>query len=150
MLIKSALFGELNVDPSTTIEFPVGLPGFEDTHRYKLFHQEGDKPLVYWLQALDNPDVAFSVADPTEFGIHYDFTLSDSETELLGEGAAADILVLILLYKDEGGSGPIRGSIKSPLVINTKSRQGLQKQLVDIEPSVIVREKVGTIEFKAH
>lgn len=149
MLVNSALLGELNVDPSTAIDFPEGLPGFEDCRRFKLFHQEGDKPLVYWLQSLDNPDIAFSVADPTEFGIHYDFTLTDSEMGLLGEGDTTDMLVLIVLYKDDGANGPIKGSIKSPLVINTKSLKGLQKQLADIEPSVIVREKVGTIEFRA-
>lgn len=147
MLVKTAQFGELTVDPSTAIHFPSGLPGFEDCQRFKLFHEEGDNPLVYWLQSLDKPEVTFTVADPTEFGIHFDFTLNDAESALLGEGEATDILVLILLYKDDSGS--IKGSIKSPLVINAKTLKGLQKQLADIEPSVIVKEKVGTIEFKA-
>jgi len=152
MLVKTAIFGELSIDPSTVITFVDGLPGFEASKRFKLFHQDGSDPVVYWLQSLDQPEVLFSVADPTLFGINFDFSLNDEEIALLGEGASEDMLVLILLYKDGSGGAegsPVKGSIKSPLVVNTKTQKGLQKVLVDIEPTVTIKEKQSSIEFKA-
>ena len=152
MLVKTAVFGEQSVDPSTAIHFPNGLPGFEHCKQFKLFHQEGREPLVYWLQSLDQEDVLFSVADPTVFGINFDFTLNDEEAALIGPGAPEDMLVLILLYRDESGApeaSHVRGSIKSPLVVNVKTLKGLQKVLVDIEPTIMVKEKSSSIEFKA-
>ena len=149
MLVKTAMFGEQSVNPDTAITFPSGLPGFENCKQFKLFHQEGSDPVVYWLQSLDQPEVVFSVADPTLFGIHFDFVLSDREEELLGPAAMEDILVLILLFKQGEGEAGVQGAIKSPLVINVKTQKGLQKQLQDIEPLVTVRQKTSSIEFKA-
>ncbi|HUL13534.1 MAG TPA: flagellar assembly protein FliW [Methylococcaceae bacterium] len=152
MLVKTAIFGEQMIDPNTAISFPQGLPGFNDCTRFKLFHQVGSDPVIYWLQSLDRDDVMFSVADPTVFGIHYDFSLTDDEVSLLGTGEPENMLVLILLYRDEAGgaqSAGIKGSIKSPLVINVKTLKGLQKTLMDIEPSITVKERSSSIEFKA-
>lgn len=151
MLVKTAAFGEQVVDPSTTIQFPLGLPGFEDCKQFKLFHKEGSDPVVYWLQSLDQPDVMFSVADPTVFGINFDFLLTDEEDQLIGPSAPEDILLLILLYRDESDSehgAPVKGSFKSPLVINVRTLKGLQKILDNIEPTITVRERSSSIEFK--
>lgn len=152
MLVKTAAFGEQVVDPSTAIEFPDGLPGFEDCKQFKLFHQDGSDPVVYWLQSLDRPEVMFSVADPTVFGINFDFVLTDQEESMIGPTSPEDILLLILLYRDEdqGGQSPasVKGSFKSPLVINVKTLRGLQKVLGDIEPTITVRERSSSIEFK--
>lgn len=152
MLVKTAVFGEQVVDPSTAIQFPHGLPGFEECKQFKLFHQDGSDPVVYWLQSLDQPDVMFSVADPTVFGINFDFILTDEEESLIGPTSPEDILLLILLYRDENadeqGAASVKGSFKSPLVINVKTLKGLQKVLGDIDPTITVRERSSSIEFK--
>jgi flagellar assembly factor FliW len=148
MLVKTAFFGEQNADTEAAIHFPAGLPGFEDCKDFKLFHQESETPVVFWLQSLERPEVAFSVTDPALVGIYYEFTLSDEDLHLLGgQGEAEDMIVAILLYKDE--SGAIKGSIKSPLVINMKTLKGLQKMLLNVEPLVTVKEKSSVIEFRA-
>jgi flagellar assembly factor FliW len=149
MLIKSAVFGEQNIDPDTVIHFQEGLPGFEDCKHFKLFHQESENPVIFWLQSLESPEIVFSVTDPALVGIHYEFTLTDAELELLGNpNAPENLLIAILLYKDEA-SEAIQGSIKAPLVIDCKSLKGLQKMLLDIEPVVTIKDKAGAIEFKA-
>lgn len=150
MIVNSAIFGEQSIDPSTAIIFPKGIPGFEACKRFKLFHQESDEPLVYWLQSLDDGGVTFSVAEPTVFGINFDFTVTDEEIELLGGGVAEDLLVLILLYKDPSAAGSgVKGSVKAPLIINIKTMTGLQKVLEDVEPSVTLRNRSSVVEFKA-
>lgn len=147
MDIQSKLLGNQQVNPDTIITFPRGLPGFEDQTRFKLFHQEGSE-IVYWLQAVDNEELTFSVAHPAHFNINYSFVLTDEEERLLQLQNSDELLILILLHKDDAddsGKPTIKGSIKSPLVINSEKRLGLQKVLVNIEQSITLTEKVSEI-----
>ncbi len=160
MEIKSSFFGEQSIDPSTIINFPNGIPGFEDQTRFKLFHQEGDNPLIFWLQSLDDENLTFSVAQPSIFNINYSFELNDAEEATLGIEDSADVLLLVILHKDADQSGVIqslksqalamlgaksdqlgiKGVIKSPLVINSAKRIGLQKVLAQIEQNITLTE----------
>lgn len=140
MEIKSSFFGEQTIDPSTIINFPNGIPGFEDQTRFKLFHQEGGNPLVFWLQSLDDESLAFSVAQPSIFNINYNFVLNDTEEATLGIEDAADVLILLILHKDASEQPTIKGSIRSPLVINSAKRIGLQKILAQVEQSITLTD----------
>ncbi len=140
MDIKSSFLGEQSIDPSTIISFPNGIPGFEDQTRFKLFHQEGGNPLIFWLQSIDDESLAFSVAQPSIFNINYSFALNDAEEAVLGIEDPADVLILIILHKDESDQLTVKGAIKSPLVINSAKRVGLQKVLVQVEQSITLTD----------
>ena len=148
MEIQSKLLGNQQVNPDNIITFPRGIPGFEDQTHFKLFHQEGSE-IVYWLQSVDNEDLAFSVAHPLHFNINYNFTLTDDEENLLQAKSSDDLIILILLHKDEEqgtGRPTIKGSIKSPLLINSEKRIGYQKVLAVIEQSITLTEKNSEID----
>ncbi len=149
MEVKTRLFGTQAVDPTTVITFPQGIPGFEENKKYKLFHQEGGS-IVYWLQSLDEETLNFSVAESTNFNINYSFVLTDEEQSLLGLDNASDLLVLIMLHKEEGQNNPekpqIKGSLKAPLIINIKTRIGMQKVLQEVEQTITFVEKQSEIE----
>lgn len=148
MEIKSSFFGEQIIDPSTIISFPNGIPGFEDQTRFKLFHQEGDNPLIFWLQSINDESLVFSVAQPSAFKINYAFVLSDAEEAMLGIEHTSDVLILIILHKDlESGQPTIKGSIRSPLVINSAKRIGLQKVLAKVEQSITLTETSNEINL---
>jgi len=161
MEIKSKFFGDQSIDPSTIINFPNGIPGFEDQTRFKLFHQEGDNPLIFWLQSLDDESLVFSVAQPSIFNINYSFELNDAEEATLGIEDTADILLLVILHKDSpdlsgviqslkmqalsmqgvtSDQPAIKGAIRSPLVINSAKRIGLQKVLTQLEQNTTLTE----------
>ncbi|MGZ5026148.1 MAG: flagellar assembly protein FliW [Methylobacter sp.] len=140
MEIKSSFFGEQTIDPSTIINFPNGIPGFENQTRFKLFHQEGDNPLIFWLQSLDDEALVFSVAQPSVFNINYDFVLNDEEEAVLGIEDIADTVVLIILHKDSSDQSGVKGFIRSPLVINSAKRIGLQKILTDVDQSITLTD----------
>lgn len=161
MDIKSIFFDDQSIDPSTIISFPNGIPGFEDHKRFKLFHQEGDTPLVYWLQSVDDESLGFSVAQPSDFNINYNFTLNDEEEAILGIEDTADVLILIILHKElpdqpgavsslktyalsmlgaTSGQPVIKGALRGPLVINSAKRIGLQKVLNHIEQNITLTE----------
>ena len=148
MEIQSKLLGKQQADPESILTFPQGIPGFEDQTRFKLFHQEGSE-IVYWLQAVDNEDLTLSVAHPSHFNINYNFVLTDEDEKLLQLTNAENLLILIVLHKEDGNDTEkptIKGSIKSPLIINTDTRIGLQKVLVSIEQSITLTEKVSQID----
>jgi len=149
MKIKSSLLGEQVIDPNSIINFPNGIPGFEDQTRFKLFHQENN-PIIFWLQSLDDELLTFSVASPALFNINYNLTLSDKEEQTLALDNAEDIIVLILLHKDEDSQSPqqptIKGSIKAPLIINSAKRIGLQKVLSNVEQSITLVETGNEID----
>lgn len=148
MEIQSKLLGNQEINPDTIINFPHGLPGFEDQTRFKLFHQEGSE-IVYWLQSLDNAELTFSVAHPAHFNINYSFTVTDPEEALLQVAPGDDLVILILLHKDneqDNGKPTIKGSIKAPLVINANKRIGMQKVLGTIEQSITLTEKISEID----
>ncbi len=148
MEIQSKQLGTQQVDSDTIITFPRGIPGFEDQTRFRLVQQEGSE-IVYWLQSVDNEDLIFSVAHPTHFNINYSFVLTDDEEQLLQLENVDDLVILIMLHKDDEGSGSrptIKGSIKSPLLVNSEKRIGLQKVLMTIEQSITLTEKVSQID----
>ena len=150
MDIKSKFLGNQQIDPETIITFPVGIPGFEDKTRFKLFHQENN-PIIYWLQSVDDEDLTFSVASPTLFNINYSFLLTDEEEALLQLDNIEDLTFLILLHtdKDQETQKPmIKGSIKSPLLINSVSKLGIQKPLIQIEQSITLTEKNNEINLQ--
>lgn len=123
--IDSPRFGSLEVEPSRVIEFPVGLPGFEDCKRFTLFHPEDGTHRYFILQSLDDPAVAFHIADPALFGFNYDIDLTDDEAKLIELGDPGQIAVVVILMKGDGNF-PLRANLNAPLVLNLESRRGLQ------------------------
>ena len=141
MKINTTRFGMQDIDPSTVLSFPRGLPGFESCTEFKLFHEEKDNPIVFWLQALNDPDVSFSVVDPTLLGFHYELTLQDDEIALIHMERVDDVAVLLMLSSAEqahgeqaqGAEARIRPNITAPVIVNTRTRIGFQKPLQGLD-----------------
>jgi reactive intermediate/imine deaminase len=131
MKIDSLRFGSLEVSPDQVIEFPAGLAGFENLRRYSLFHAEGtgSLPNFFILQSLDDAAVAFNIADPARFGCDYQIALSDEQCEAIGLADPADAVVAVMLIKDLAAGLPMSAGIYAPLIINTRTRRGLQVQI---------------------
>ncbi|MDD2759986.1 MAG: flagellar assembly protein FliW [Methylomonas sp.] len=147
MEIQSKELGNQQVNSDTIISFPRGIPGFEDQTHFRMYQQEGSE-IVYWLQSVENEALTFSVAHPAHFNINYSFVLTDEEEQLLQLKSSEDLVILIMLHKDDDGTGKptIKGSIKSPLLINSEKRIGFQKVLVEIEQSITLTEKASEID----
>ncbi len=131
---------EVEIDPDTIIEFPVGIPGFENCHRFKLFHREGKNPAVFWLQSLDDPGVVFSLADPDSLKVSYELTLDADEQRTLRISPDDDLRIAIMLSRqtEEEGTAQsgIRANMQAPIAINVTKRVALQKPLQNAEISI--------------
>ncbi len=128
----------VTIDPETLFTFPLGIAGFEDCKRYKIFHEEG-KNTVFWLQSVDDTEVMFPIVAPEALDIEYQIELSDEECALIGMQSVVDVAVVVIVYRDEAQGGRIAANARSPLVLNLKDRKGMQKVLQDVHPTLLFR-----------
>lgn len=122
MLIESDQLGAVEIDDSKVLSFPDGLLGFPDIARFALL-DANDEGTYFWLQAVDDPQLAFLAAVPWAFFPEYEPVLSDSDQEALGLTDAGDAMVLCLLtITDEA----VTANLLGPLVVNSVTRLGRQ------------------------
>ncbi len=129
---------DVGVDPETLFSFPKGVAGFEQCKRFKLFHEEG-KPTVFWLQSVDDSALMFPVVAPEQLDLEYQIELSDDDCALIGLQDAADAVVAVIIYRDAAQDGKIAANTHSPVILNLKSRKGMQKILQDVQPTLVFR-----------
>jgi len=126
-VIQSPRLGRLEIAPERVIQFPAGLPGFDDLRHFTLFHPEGEEPKYFLLQSIDRPEVVFTVADPTRLGFTYEIVLSDDESARIELTDPADAAVVVMLLKDDAhGQQDVKANLNAPLIVNLRSRKGLQ------------------------
>lgn len=143
MKLETYLFGTVEVQPETVIEFPQGLAGFENLKKFSLIHEAsaGEAPATFTLQSAEDPSVAFQIIDPTVLGFEYELELSDEETAVLQlgtNGSEADVAVMLTLFKQGADSSAVNAAIRSPLIFNTKARVGIQKVIQRARPNLMI------------
>ena len=136
--VETARFGAVEVPAAACYVFPGGILGFPQHRRYILFDNPGGGPLK-WLQAVDDPALAFVCCDPALFlpGYRVEVRREDlSETELQ---SAQDGYVLVILVI---GKNPAEttANLLGPVVLNVPARLG--KQLVLSESGFSARHPV--------
>ncbi|AAQ59620.1 flagellar assembly protein FliW [Chromobacterium violaceum] len=141
MRFDSNQLGNVEVDETTIITFPQGIPALENCTRFKLFHDiTQPTPQMYWLQSLDDPGITFSLALPDRLGVRFQIELSDEEVAQLQLSGPQDAAILLMLYRPldlDRDSHPVLGALQAnlcnPLVISLSSRRGIQKTGLKID-----------------
>lgn len=123
MQVKTLRFGEIAVEPSSLLEVPRGLLGFPEERRYCLLEAGNGAP-VQWLQSVERPELAFLVISPHEFFPGYEVYLDDEAVAELGLARPEEAAILALLSIQEDKS--VTANLVGPIVVNTRTRQGLQ------------------------
>lgn len=147
MQFDTYLFGKIEVADDAVIQFPQAFAGFPNCKRFTLVHEQGtgNEPSSFTLQSLDDPAVAFQIADPTTFGFHYELELTPAESELLKAQSPEDIAVMLVLFRREQGQSPIEANLRAPVLLNTKTRLGMQKVIEKLRPNLTLSNLATTI-----
>lgn len=127
MIVETSRFGQVEVADDRVIEFPKGLLGFARYKRYVLI-QPSDDGYFYWLQAVDTPELAFVVTDPSLFVQGYQVPLKTEQMNELGVDHEDDAQVFVIVNKR---GSVLTGNLQGPLVINTTHKRGEQLVLAD-------------------
>ncbi len=125
--IQTTRFGRLSVDEERVINFPRGLLGFPSLTRYALI-QAGEENYFFWLQCVDEPNLAFVVADPSIFFKGYQVPLKDETRQELDISDEAFAQVFVICNKVGDW---LTGNLLGPLVVNAANRQGQQVVLTE-------------------
>ena len=127
MEIQSTRFGRLTVEDDRIMTFPRGLLGFPDYTRYALI-QTGEENYFFWLQSVDEPNLAFVVTDPTIFFKDYDVPVREELQAELQLDDPSYMQVFVICNKvDEW----LTGNLLGPLVVNAQNRLASQVVLTE-------------------
>jgi flagellar assembly factor FliW len=125
MKINTTRFGEIEIDDSGIIDFPLGLPGFQDLKKF--FFLDYKDP-IRWLHSADDPDIAFIVTEPFNIFHDYTFVVDDETLEFLEVKDPKDIAVFVILVVDRD---VLNANLKAPLLVNLKNFKSVQYLLED-------------------
>jgi len=135
--------GDVNDSPAVNgdkiVTFPLGIPGFEKYTTYIVYHKEENGLGAYWLESCDDAELTFTLVAPEQYGLSYELELSDEEFAILEADSAKDLGIFMVLSKktnESTGGEDINANIRGPIIINPKTRIGIQK--------VISRPKINT------
>ena len=120
-------FGEIEYDPSRIITFLDAIPGFPNSTRYLLMSENEDEDMFFWLQSVDEGDVAFTLMDVYKVLPDYDPQVEEVEMASLGELSDTPLLIYnIVVIPDYVRQ--MRVNLRAPVVLNLHT--GLGKQVV--------------------
>ena len=116
-------FGEVEYDESSLLHFPAGLIGFPNLHGFIVMPNRKEGPL-FWIQSVDDPDIAFILTDPTNFFLDYAVIPESSERNLLRieEGDECFVLSVVTVPPDQ----KITVNLSAPILYAPKTNRAIQ------------------------
>ncbi|MCC6764841.1 MAG: flagellar assembly protein FliW [Deltaproteobacteria bacterium] len=125
--VRSSRFGELDVPVDRVLQFPQGLIGFPKARRFVILDHRPGSPFK-WMLCLDDPDVAFAVAEPARLVPDYRAPL-DLAARVLGTDAAdVALFVIVTIPPDPLG---MTVNLMAPVVVDVRTRRSRQLVLED-------------------
>jgi flagellar assembly factor FliW len=134
MKIHTSRFGTIEVDEELCLTFASGVIGFPESTRYVILEHDRPGPFQ-WMQSVDNPELAFVVADPADFAQEYLVTVRAEELVDLGPSTDGDLALFVILTLRSSDPGDITANLRGPIVANPHTRQAKQLVLSDELPT---------------
>lgn len=140
MTIHTSRFGVISITEDDVINFPEGLLGFNELHRFVLLDDPSDE-IFAWLQSCEDPGIAFPLLEPELFATNYKVQLTKHDMEILGLKSSEGIRTFAIITIP---SDPtlMTANLKAPVVINVSSR--VARQCVLQDNSLAIREAIFT------
>jgi len=126
-LLQTKNFGSIRYEPETALDFPRGIPGFEERRRFLALHFEETDPLVY-LQSVEEPGLCFVALPALAVDPGYRLRVEPEDAELIGLTSGSpkigeEVMCLAVLSLREGGP---TANLLAPVVINLRNRRSVQ------------------------
>ncbi|MFZ5639699.1 MAG: flagellar assembly protein FliW [Bacillota bacterium] len=129
MIVKTSRFGEVECQDEHIFSFIEGPLGFPGAKNFVIINHPGNN-IFKWLQSVDDPELAFVIAEPFVFFSDYEFNLEDTDVTLLEIRDPKKVLVYTILVIPPDFK-KITANLKAPIVINGDNRKGKQVVLLD-------------------
>jgi flagellar assembly factor FliW len=121
-------FGTLDYQEEARIEFPWGLPGFEDARWFVLVDQPESRPLVF-LQSMEQRELCFMTLPVAEVAPDYRLRILPEDLERLGLDPSRqpepwEVLALAIVCVEDKQVPSV--NLLGPVVINRYTRKAVQ------------------------
>ncbi len=129
MTFSSRYFGSICVDESSVIEFPAGMPGFEECRRFLPLQDAAREGLIF-LQSLEDPELCFLALSVAGVRPGYRLMMRPEDLDLLGLPGGAqpvigkDVAAVAIVSLVEGEDPTV--NLLSPVVIDIQTRRAVQ------------------------
>ncbi len=127
-VLETKHFGKLSYEADSELEFPVGLPGFDDRKRFVAVRLVENDPLIY-LQSMEDPTLCFITMPILAADPQYRLKMTGEDLGHLGLHSTRqprigdDVLCLTVLSIRE--TGPT-ANLLAPIVVNLRNRKAVQ------------------------
>lgn len=141
MVAQTRLFGEVMIDDDKVLDFPNGIIGIEDKHKFAIIYdvERGEDTAIRWLQSMEDPYLALPVIEPFSFLDEYNPVIEDALLEPIGNPRDEDIIVLLTLIISSDVT-KVTANLKAPIVINSVACKG--EQIIAENPEYEARYNV--------
>jgi flagellar assembly factor FliW len=127
--VQTKYFGALPYVEESAFDFPQGLPAFEEEKVFVLIEAPEQAPLVF-LQSMLRPSLCFVAFPILVVDKEYQLAIAPEDLEELGLDTGrqpelgAEVMMLALLTLHD--QFPATANLMAPIVLNVKTRRGLQ------------------------
>ena len=122
--INSTRFGDLEIDDEDVIHFPVGIPGFEDKHRWILVGD--DDNAIIWLHSTEDGSLALPVTPPQAVMSDYNARIPRESLEMVGKENLDDVILLIVVAIPPGRPWDMTANLRAPIIVNMATKIATQ------------------------
>ena len=125
--VRTKHFGEIDLDEGKVLIFENGIMGYENCKKLTiLFNNEsGTRPVISWLQSLNEPGLALPVINPVLVMEDYNPVVEEELLSGLGELNPDNQIVFVTLTVPKDLTR-MTANLKAPIVINADTRKGCQ------------------------
>ena len=135
MEINTRDFGAIQVEADAIYEFPEGIYGFEEDKQFALFSKAFEDVSLLYLQSTKNPTPCFLVFEPWDLHPGYHPILSADDLKQCKANTVDDLIFLVISTVHESVED-LTINIKSPIVLNPKTKMAMQVILQNPDYSV--------------
>lgn len=127
MLIKTKIFGDVEISDDKILLFEDGIIGFPDLKHFTLLHDEekGQDAGIRYFQSVEEPGFAMPVMNPLMVCENYNPQVSEEFLSSLGNLSDDNIVVLVTVTVPSDLT-KMTVNLQGPIIINSEEKKGAQ------------------------
>ncbi len=124
MIIENKMLGTVEIDEQAIVEFPAGIPAFEDDREFVIIPLDEKEGPFFYLLSVNNSDLCLVTVDPFVFFPDYSVDVSDEELKKLNADQNSLSLLSVLNIPEDFKKAT--ANLFAPLIIDTVGKRGMQ------------------------
>ena len=117
MKIRTSRFGEIEISEERIFEFVLPIIGFNELKRFVILDLNQDS-FFKWLQAVDDPELAFPIVSVFSMNVDYAIDLQDDVVETLKIDNVENVLVMNIASIPQDNPQGATLNLLAPLIFN--------------------------------